>query len=72
MTRKNPQPETAAAKAEAGLMAQCRRDYPDFDAEVVRFGLLVALYNAGWLAGSESERKKRRPRHAPPGMKGKP
>lgn len=53
---------TPAAKAEASLMDDCRRALPDFDDEVRRFGLLVAVYNAGFLAGDENGRKKSRKR----------
>jgi hypothetical protein len=62
MARTSPKPETPAAKADAALTATHRKVHPDYDADVIRFGVRVADYNAGWLAGSENERKKHRPR----------
>lgn len=60
MSKRNPKPATAAAKAEASLLTDCRREHPKFDEDVARYGLGVAIFNAGWLAADTKHRAKRR------------
>ncbi len=62
MSKRKDRPSTPAAKGEAAILANCRRIYPDFDSEVVRFGLLVAVFNAGAVKGMKIVERKNRKR----------
>lgn len=60
MSKRTEKPVTAAAKAESAFLADCRKKHPEFDGDVKRFGLGVAIYNAGWLAGNTHRKRKGR------------
>lgn len=55
-------PATPGAKAEANMLANCRKQHPRFDEDVARFGRDAAIYNAGFLAGDENRKRKSRRR----------
>lgn len=62
MAKKTPKPESVYAKADADITNEHRDAYPGWDDDAARFGVRVADFNAGWIAGSDAEREKRRPR----------
>lgn len=60
MAKTQPKPQTPLAKEDARLTANNRKVYPGWDDDAARFGVRVADYNAGFLAGDENGRKKSR------------
>jgi hypothetical protein len=57
MSKKTIKPATAYAKADAKLVADCRKVYPEYDNDVAAYGRPAADYNAGFVAGDENGRE---------------
>jgi hypothetical protein len=57
MPRKPPKPVTALAKADAAVSANHRKTYPQWDDDAARYGVRVADYNAGFIAGDDNGRE---------------
>jgi hypothetical protein len=61
-SRKSPQAVTAAAKEDARLTSDYRKRYKQYDDDVARYGVRVADFNAGFIAGAKNEARKHRRR----------
>jgi hypothetical protein len=58
MSKKQPKPQTALAKADSALTRDHIKTYPGWKSDAVRFGIRVADYNAGYIAGSTRHKRK--------------
>jgi hypothetical protein len=60
---KTKYPNTAkVAMNVAKAVADSRKEYRQFDADAAAFGLPVAMFNAGFIAGQDHERGKKKAR----------
>ena len=57
MSKAKAKPQSVLAKADAKIQQEHRDIYPDYDADVVRYGRSVADFNAGFLDGDENGRE---------------
>lgn len=53
-------PQTTLAKEDAALTVANRKVYPGWTSDARRFGIRVADYNAGFIAGDDNRRRKTR------------
>lgn len=58
--KRSAKPQTTLAKEDAALTDANRKVYPGWDSDAKRFGIRVADYNAGFIAGDDNRRRKSR------------